>query len=366
MDIFSFIIPPTILIICLGVIIFVVLAFKLSADVREVRRSRRLYKKLIEIAKKTSRKTISVVIELNQNADRLIPLLDSLYAESYPKLEVIIVIKHTAGRTAQAKLKYYRQKNHHKKLKLVKHVKGLDASDVIKKYASGYLVVPLVVGSKLSRHFLDDVSIDSLSSSRDVMAVRIIPALSNSLTSAMVAHFGIWRIFFASVRPKKVNKIQAGFVYRRQSIKDDKISEGLIPYVAHNATIVTTSKVLTSNNYMRQALVSIAKQASKWYVLTTLALGLIGLTALFVLMGADDGRILVGFIFITYVITHVGLVLSIKSYSVKDRASLALLAPFAAIYGVILVVATPIKGLMSFIISLSPKKLLQKRLNNNN
>jgi len=366
MDILSIFTPPSVLTICLVVVTFAVLALKLTGDVREIRKSRRLYQKLVSAGKKSSRKTISVVIELSQSADKLVPLLDDLYKQKYTKLEVVIIIKHTAGRMALSKLKYYRQKNHIKKLKLIKHVKGLGLAEAIKKYSSGYLVVPLATGDRVSKNFLDDISTDSLLSVQEVMSLRTIPGLNNNLTSAMVAHFHIWRTLITGLRSKKVNNIQAGFVYKRQLINDERVHQGFKPYAIRSATVMTAPKVLTAKAYRSQALAAIAQYASKWYVLIALAAGLIGLTALFVVLGAIDSITLVGVVFIVYIITHIGLVAVIKIYSIKDRLNLVLLAPFALIFGIVLVVATPIKGFMDFLISLWPKKLLQKRFNNNN
>lgn len=146
----NFIIPTSITSIVIACLLFLFAVIQIAIDAIDIRRSRRLYKTLIAVAKSQNKQSFTVVVELTRQATTLLPLLDHLYQHNYSKLEVIVVIKHSAGKNARTVLERYRRANRIKGLKLVKHVRGLSNSDILRRYGSGSLAMMLGSDERLS------------------------------------------------------------------------------------------------------------------------------------------------------------------------------------------------------------------------
>src|SRR5690606_21154450 len=107
------------------------------------RASRRTHNLVMQFVVQKNTPKIAVVIELTKSVETLFPLLDHLRQHGYSKIEVVVIVKHTAGSKAQAKLNYYKRKNHFKNLKVIKHKKGMNQIAIVKKFVKSQFVMQL-------------------------------------------------------------------------------------------------------------------------------------------------------------------------------------------------------------------------------
>ena len=71
---------------------------------------RQVYAYLLRDARRRAQQPITVVVYLERRAETIMPLLTHLTSLQYEKLQVLVVVKQTAGSKAVAELQRYRRR----------------------------------------------------------------------------------------------------------------------------------------------------------------------------------------------------------------------------------------------------------------
>ena len=344
MDLLRYIQDASLTTILIGLIILAVVCMKIFFDIKETVSSRNLYRKLVAKGRKVNQRSASVIIELNQRAETIMPLIKHLYNQKYSKLEVIVIVKQTAGAKAQSRLVSFRRKHHLKNLRIIKHKKGLTVSAVVDKYASGAFIIQLLTGDRLSKNFFSNLSLDALDLDSAVIIPRQQLRLSNNLSRALRVHINVWQNLLSRLKPSDApRKLASGIVYQKKSLTSDR------------NTKITTK---TSNRLYVMRQLSVPQISHPWkersIFLTTTSV-IVGLIVLLLLADASERVILIIFLAGLYVVTYSVFQLSLKGYSWLDKLSLVLLAPLGLLNSIFIMLIGLQRNLSKW-----PNNLLQK------
>jgi len=146
------------------------LPFALGA--RGARQTRYIYGQLLQGARQRALRRFTVIIPLTRRAETLFPLLDHLYEHGYGKLQIIVVVRQTAGRNAMRDLERYRKKHRRRLLRIVKYQRGMNTAAIASRYATGQYLLNLSQTSRLSPRFFEIVSQVLYATSTDALVVR--------------------------------------------------------------------------------------------------------------------------------------------------------------------------------------------------
>jgi hypothetical protein len=298
---------------------------RIHSDIKEVTSARHLNRLGAAFILKNNTPRVSVIIELKRSAETIFPLLDHLYNHHYENLEVIVLIKHTAGKSAQPKLHAYRRKHQTKSLKLVKHHKGMTCESVICRNATGDLVLPLSSNHLLSRLFFSRIALLFLDDNITVVKAQQKTRVGMSFASAHEATRSVWRSAFEKfTTQQKVRGVHLGYIYRRTSILAPRDAPIARPYaVSHAATITDRPYETWQEIHATNA----APTPSRGLIIawTIASSGLIGVILLANYNYALVGRLL----FVSYVILFSLFVSGSYNYSTIDKITLLLFAPLS-------------------------------------
>jgi hypothetical protein len=311
----EFIIPSSLAGIIAACLLVLFVAIQVMIDSFDINTTKRLYKQLVQIGKDHSRKSFTVVITLRKRAESIQPLLEHIYSLGYKELQVLVILKHSAGKNAQSKLMSMRRKNKWQGMRISSYKKGQSHQEVMHRYAKEGLVIELLPDSRLTPGFFDDMSYERLLNPQGTIVLKQQHQLDVSLTSAFDAHFELW----TSLYP---------FVLKH--VKRNRSSTPLF------ATIITPARSLTGRSFAVSSIQAIAKHLS----LAKIASGVVILSAIGVILShaleQNDIITLIAIIVVAYAVTYSINMLRQKARSITDRISLMLLSPFALIYGVVL------------------------------
>ena len=185
-------------IIALIVAAFLLILLQFIIGTRGSLETRRIYTYLLNDARKRARRTFTAVVMLDRRAETIYPLLDHLYEQGYEKLQILVVIKQTAGSRAMGELQAYKRQNRRKGLKVVRHQKRMDHAKAAALFGTGEYVIPLVSSNRLSPRFFE-VSSQVLSALRPhSLAVRSIVRPSHTFKHAFWALISLVRTVLAT------------------------------------------------------------------------------------------------------------------------------------------------------------------------
>ena len=338
--------------------------FQIIINIKEIRQSQNIYKRLIDIAKKSSEQSISVLIELKQNMKSVVDLLDHLYGYKYSKLEIIVVVDNDADENADAMIKSYRHTRHIKNLRLVHNRHNLKVEEILRRYGSGTLAMLLSTDNRLSKDFFSIASIESLYKDSAIVALpwhHI--CLNKTVTSALRVQRNIIRQFITIIFPINISlwPLRAGIVYNRQKIIDKSGQKDIIKVFSNQRLYVSDifpPKMFSE--YIRRSI----KEASR---LSTIAIfvGLAGfITVSFLFLKTNELIILAIFIIFIYMLTSLLLQMRLSGYSFIDNINLLLIAPFELIFLIVIYTCGFVKLIIEFIYSKFKKdKLLNDSIN---
>lgn len=332
----EFIIPTSIVSILVGCLLAFFVILQVIIDAREARQSRRLHREMIAIAKKHNEKTISIVVELAQNAETIIPLLDHLYGFKYDKLEVIVVIEPNADKNIRLLLNRYRRTNHVKRLRIVQHSRELKLRDVLRRYSSGELVMILNSDERLSHEFFEIASTEALNKEG---ALVVLPRrhirLENTVASALQAQISVMRQLIRRLFRFKMSiwPLRTGVVYNRQSIiADSEQTDTANLFVSQRLYVSDFATTRTITGYIRQSIKNAALILQSWRGIIS-SIVIVGIVVLFsILLDLDEQLILIACIIGIYTFTSMMMQMRTKGYSLIDNINLVLIAPFSLVY----------------------------------
>lgn len=344
----EFLIPTSVPTIVIACILLLAVSLFIAIDGRAVRQSRRLFRQLIASGKHSSLRPVSVIIELNRSASSIIPLLDHLFKQKYSHLEVVVVIKHTAGKNARKDLESYRRKQRVSGLRLVKHIKGLGMQQIIRRYTKGELLLQLTKDSRLSDNFFSDISLDYLLSNTGVIAPIRYLKPSKSLASGLSAHFSVWSHFIAQFNtPRhKVFPLENGIIYSRTLLTKDELPLAKYSALRSRSASISTKAVgsMSMTSYLKSASGLVMDSPSKWASLL-LALLLFASATILGITYPSDFPIVTIVIVAVYVAVSARTQLGLTGYSVADQATLILLSPFGLFFALLTYVLSIVRSI---------------------
>lgn len=344
-------IPHTPLAIVITALLSLVVCLKIVKDAKEIRASRQTHNSIMNFVKKKNVPRIGVVIELTRVADTIMPLLDQLYEQDYKGMEVTVVVKHTAGKYAQSKLLYYRRKYQRKNLKIVKHSKGINTTELIRRHISSEFVVQLTPNKTLSTDFFSGIALYLLNDQVDAFIPRRHIATGRTVLSALGTTFGVWQHVLATFYTPKLteNNLVAGRIYRREALL-----EGAKLTTMYASRVAVYEQAQTSWKTMPQAATAVIGRAlhdTRMRIGTISAVIIVaGLTAY---IWNEDVLLLAGFIVALYWAVYGMSLLELKGYSFSERINLLLFAPFSLLLSILLV-------LFSFLATMYSRSGLRK------
>jgi len=303
----EFIIPSSLAgIIAAGLLVLFV-ATQVIIDSFDISTTKRLYRRLVQVGKDHSQKSFTIVVTLRKKTTTILPLLEHIYSQDYQKMQVLVILKHTAGKHAQSELRSMRRKNKWQGMRIISYKKGQSDQDIVRRYAKEDVTIELLPDSRMTPGFFDDISYALLLNPQDIIVPKQQHQLDTSLTSAFAAHFELW----ASLVAKKTARV---------------------------ATIITPAQPFTGRSFAMVSIQAIIKRLSLVKVVVGVTLVTIIGIALSQLLEQGDIMTLVAIILVAYVVIYSINMLRQRGRSILDRISLILLSPFALIYGVILVI----------------------------
>ncbi len=319
MDLSTFLNPTSLVAL---LIILVTLLLRLFMDARDVQIDARISQSLKQLGRKHAQQKVTIIVELSKRADSITPLLDHLFSDPYKKLEVIVLIKHTAGKNAKRQLQLYRQRRQIKNFRLVSARAGMSIKDVVRQYSAGKLVISLTTDQRLSKNFYANISVDFMFTQPDVILPRQSTRLSCTIISALESQVVMWKQFVTRKPNVATLNILPGIVYSRKALltmskKSLVVARSRFGYISqHGNTQYTVAQRL----YVVLAVI-VAAVLTAFIINTPEALFL---TCIFI--GA-------------YLLTYLGNMSKIPHYSLLERLCLVLIAPLLITYLFVIAVA---------------------------
>ena len=319
-------IPHSPLAIAMIVIVTVLLVAKLIMDANEVRTNRRTFRLASEFIRTRNTPKISIIIELRKRAETLLPLLDHLYGHEYPNLEIVVIVKQTAGTKAQSQLSYYRRKLKRANLKVIKHTKGMESEVVIRRYTTGSFVAQIGADDRLPKGFFETAAMVLLDKQKDVIAPRPHTVLDQTLLRALVAVTGVWTHAYKLLRPVSDDRsFVPGRLYRRKAFLNKSATHVVyaptlaVRHIDTSTTFVDFLKRLQKTGQsIKNRTVGII-----WSGIALLAI------ALLALLWSQDVILFIRFLVLSYSAAFTLILLSLKGYSPLQQLTLILFAPFS-------------------------------------
>lgn len=294
----------------------ILILFKISNDIKEVRSVQRIRRLTTAFVSTHNTPHITVLIDLNRSAEAIYPLIDHLYGQDYKNLEVIIIIKHTAGKYAQTKLAAYRRTNKLKQLKLAKHTKGMTNDTFIRNKATGELIMTLSIHDRLSPNFFKNVALEALDSTATVIAPRQHIAIDTSFASAQQASTGIWASILSRLNTQHhiSAHMHSGHVYRRSALINHSMQ-----HIDHHVTIPTVQAAIITSG--RNTIQKTGKRPLAHAYLIIILVVLMYLSN-------STSTLIIQMILLSTIIAFGMAVFKIKEYSIIQKATLILFTPF--------------------------------------
>jgi hypothetical protein len=347
----EFVIPTQLLlVIASAVVLLSALVIRIVRDARAVNQVAQLNRLLIKAGRARLKTGVSVVLELNRKADTIIPLLDHIAEQSYKKLEVIIVIKQTAGKNARLTLTRYKRAHPEVQLRLINFKAGMTLTEIVRRYAQKPLVMTLSADQRLSPDFFSHISVDYALEHPDRIIPRRMGMLDNRLRTALAAYAT------AITKTASTTEILPGIVYKRASLLRASKSE---PTAVNSSTYVMAPTLSVKSALSR----SLSTSRLNWPLTLLVLTALSGLIYTGISLKLSDQLFLLALIIGVAVFMYITDLVGIKAYSPLEKMSLILLSPFFMLYRgisylweVILTFARALKQAYNFSKQLLPRK----------
>lgn len=303
---------------------------------RKLKRTRQL---ILQFARTHAAKKVTVAVELTRRADTILPMLDHLYEHDYRKLEIIVIIKQTAGSKARSALDSYRRKNQRKGLRIISHRKGLTPQLILRRYASGDLVVHLEPSDRLSPDFFPVASFHFIDPGLNVLLPQTSPRLDqtiSSATGALLALLGdtittINQGIIPSVLPQH---IPLRSIVRKRWILGTKPSSEIVQTYSSQLFVTTASR-----SVKQLAAPTTQKRILSWRFHGVTGLCATAIAGLTIWNGVTvSAWFALSTLLLGYCVVLVALVAGSRSYALGAKLNLILFAPFSLLAFTLLIV----------------------------
>lgn len=333
-----------ILVYYVGVLVVLLVAMRLYLDFSEVSSRRRLNRKLLMLAVKQARQPINVVIELRHSVDRVTPLLEDIYSQNYPELEVVVIIRPSAGRLAMSKLDQFRRRHQVKNLKLRRVPASVLLEAAVIRQASAPIVVVLPEEARLTGGFFEAVMLEGLAAEDRPVHLSVYEMVGRSLGSGVRAHLGVWPNLLRRLHNRGVVGLCLGVIYQRRFLTRRQLSSHYRLAQSFRAAVWVTAEALDKRKVAEKKMASSFTPKQ----MTVASLILIGAAGLLMTAGAPrDGWLLLVAINVAYLVAF-WFATAGTPYSRLDKASLVLLSPFVLIILIFKTVTSLLKPVSSF------------------
>lgn len=352
----EFLIPTTPISIAITCLIVLFVIFQIYIDYREISKNNRLYRELLAIAKKTSERSFTVVIELYDNVNSILPLINHLYGHGYEKLEVVVVIKKTANKNARVILNRYKKANDLKQFKIVSEVLNQGMEGVLRRNCTGVLALIMDKDDRLSKRFFELASVEALYAENHMIVVpRYHIRLNETITSALQAQTSVlYQLFFRLFRFKvPIWPLHTGIIYNRQAILIDEVRKDVVKTYVSQRLFISSPAKKKMREYFASSInevVRILGTVKRFIALMVLLA--IAATGVFFIK-PNDLNLLIGFFAMAYIFGCITMQLRLNGYSVIDRINLALITPFSLMF----VITVSILGLFKITFKLLRRQL---------
>lgn len=308
-------------IVWIVVIVTAVLA-QIVVTARAVRETSKVRSALLESAKKSSLRRITVVLELRRRAASLFDMLDHLAAHQYKKLDVVVIVRSSAGKNASTDLQYYADANGLNSLQVIPYRRGVSDKTVAEK-AKGAVLLKLDGSMRLSERFFERVSYGFMAAP-DALLVRTYLRPGRTLISAWQSLSSLWRSLFVPLhhRPVYNGQLVAGVPVLKSVIKKES-DYSVEPYLFDEYGIDMTQVSLRSRHY-------------SWPIRLVIVAVIIVLAMLVAYLMFDTSPGLLAFVawlmFAVYIISSLLLLSGLKGLGRLERFLVFALIPFYPLY----------------------------------
>lgn len=309
----------------LGLVVVAVLLHIVVTN-RSLVETGRVQKSLLAAAKRRALGPMTVVVELRRRAESLYEFLDHLAAHQYPKLEVVIVIRQTAGRRARADLQRYRKESD-LKIKLMTYKKGMTDAHVAQRSTTGQTIIRLDPAMRLSPRFFEYVAY-AFASPVEALRVRQYRRPEKTLISVWRSLSSLWGALFMHLawrKPRIFEGLNQGMPVRRRFVSRSQTYPG--------------QTVLFDNFGIDMTAIPYQQRPLPWWTRAVFAalvsVVLYGVYVIFQTTPAEMIRLIGGLVFAVYLVSSIILLSSFKGLTGYERAAVIALMPFYPLYGII-------------------------------
>jgi hypothetical protein len=299
---------------------------RLVIDIKEIVAAYRMKQAVGRYVTRQYQPTTTILIDLRRRADTIIPLLNNLATQRHKRLDVLIIMKHTAGKNARPTLEQYQAAHPELHLMIMPHQKGTSMIQYAHGTATTDVVMQMTDKQLLSDNFLTLAALPFIDHRISVVQPRSHIVTGNSLASACHAVMATWQHFFRLVRVagQPLNTLQPGFIYRRSDLLASFSTSPLYrPQLAIRTAATTSWRDLMSTTAPRHLAARVTL-----VTINIVMVALLATSALFAIHKEQSG-FLFGFLIGCYVV-HYGLIqLSLRGYSIRENINIIFFAPFS-------------------------------------
>lgn len=179
----TFLLSP--LVLSLGVMTGLFMGALYLLDRRRTSHQKHLHGLMRSFVRANAMQSFSVIIRTDTAAGPIAPLIDRLYEQGYPKLQVVLLVGALADKERLNGLRrMQRQKRGSVRLRIIRSEAGGDERALIRRYADGDALLWLDPQARLTVGFFSRMSIELLDESVDAITPRLALSVDDTLKSA--------------------------------------------------------------------------------------------------------------------------------------------------------------------------------------
>lgn len=281
--------------------------------------TRHIYTYLLNDARERAHRSFTVIVPLGRKAETIYPLLDHLCALHYKKLQVIVLVKQTAGSRAIPELRAYRRRNKMLALRIVQYKKNTTPQVLAGRYATGDYIMTMNPGERLNQRFFIAASQILVTTNTEALAVREVVHAARSFKHAFWALTSLTRATRQSLPGASTHA--ARVIVSRQAMKAGRE--------------IQPTSYLSDQFYISLPNDSEAPEPTKTGLASVLVLGAL-IAAGYVFMTVVSGVLTAGIYGLLFallpVVTAVIAMMSLKGYTALDYINLVLFIPLSPLY----------------------------------
>lgn len=304
-----------------------ILLVRLVSDRRHIAAVRHIQKHALRFAAANDTSRISVVIELADTVETVIPLLDRIHKLDDRNVEIIVTLAATAEPSAAAKLAYICKKEQRKNIKTITLRRNTTYRQLLAKRITGEIILRLAPNSSLSPNFFKSIRLAFLDDNLSTLTPRQQTRPDQRIHSGIQAGIDAWQqAFYQLFSPATpMELLECGTAYRRACLLN-------LPKRIVTARTVRSFIGLTPKNSLWEYIVHTAARRRQKALHIILSLALLAVIIAGLMAAASFNNI-----FIAYVLggTLLWLYLfnqaAIRGLSLSDHISVFLLSPLVIV-----------------------------------